>query len=329
MTSTPLVTVLMPVFNGERYLAQALESVREQTYKNLEILLIDDGSTDGSGEILDRFAQSERRAVVIHKQNTGLIDTLNIGLNLAKGHWLARLDSDDIAHPMRVERQLSAATRDEETVLIGSDFSILREESFKTKRYRLPSSHDRLVRRLRRMQNFFPHSSAMFHIGTVQRIGGYDNSAVYNEDWDLWLRLSDCGRVISIQESLVTIRKHQDQMTRNSGSVIPPGEAFISTVIHLMRSRMDGTSISNELRSEEFRALIKSTNEYQSFCQTLLVQQKLAGCFEADRAFNIRFARLLRQLIRPQTLRAVRYSLIGTSSPVRLANSVIADLITT
>jgi glycosyltransferase involved in cell wall biosynthesis len=319
----------MPIFNGARYLSEALESVQAQTYTNLQILLINDGSTDCSAEIIERFAQGERRAVVVNKQNTGLIDTLNVGLNAANGRWIARLDQDDIAHPMRIERQIAAASHYEGTVLVGSDFITLNEENLKTKRYRLPSSHNRLIRRLRRLQNFFPHSSAMFRTDIALSIGGYDYSAIYNEDWDLWLRLSERGRVTSVQENLVTVRKHRSQMTRNSGSVIPSGEAFISTVMHFMRYNPNSNRVSNKMKPEELRAQIRSTDEYLRFCEVSCLQQLIGESLEACMSPHTKFIRLCSQLMHePRSLRALKYTFFGTRSASRLVKAqLVAPLI--
>jgi glycosyltransferase involved in cell wall biosynthesis len=312
----------MPIFNGARYLSEALESVQKQTYTNLEILLINDGSTDSSAEIVERFAQSEKRAVVVNKQNTGLIDTLNFGLNAANGCWIARLDQDDIAHPIRIERQVAALSQYEDTVLVGSDFITLNDDNLKTKRYRLPSSHDRLIRRLRRMQNFFPHSSAMFRTDIALSIGGYDYSAIYNEDWDLWLRLSERGRVTSVQENLVTVRKHRSQMTRNSGSIIPSGEAFISTVMHFMRYNPNSNRVSSKMKPEELRAKIRSTDAYLRFCEVSCLQQRIGDSLAGGKVPYTRPIRLFSQLIyEPRTLSALSYAFFGTSSAGRLAKT--------
>lgn len=330
MTTQPLVTVLMPIFNGAKYLPQALESVQSQTYQNIEILLINDGSTDGSDEIIENFAQIEKKAVVIHKQNTGLIDTLNVGLNAANGYWIARLDADDIAHPTRIGRQVAAVSYARGIVLVGSDFSTLNEESLTIKRYRLPSGHRQLAKRLRLLKSFFPHSSAMFHAGAAHSVGGYETSAVYNEDWDLWLRLSEHGQVMSIPENLVTIRKHRSQMTRNSGSVFPPGEAFVSTVVHLMRLYGDSQGVCNELNSHELRALIRSTDEYQQFCKVLLVQQRVSESLAASGALSDKLAKLVSELVHARrALGAFRYSLFGSSLPPKLAKMQLAALSTT
>ncbi len=330
MRPAPLITVLMPIFNGARYLSEALESVQKQTYSNLEILLINDGSTDSSAEIVEKFAQIEKRAVVVNKQNTGLIDTLNVGLNAANGRWIARLDQDDIAHPMRIERQVEAVSRYEDIVLVGSDFITLNEENLKTKRYRLPASHDRLVRRLRRLQNFFPHSSAMFRADIAVSIGGYDYSAIYNEDWDLWLRLSERGRVTSVQESLVTVRKHRSQMTRNSGSVNPSGEAFISTVMHHMRYNAGSNRVCHKMKPRKLRAQIRSTDEYFRFCEVSSLQQRigesLVGCKSPHTKFILLFSQLIHE---PRSLRALKYTFFGTNSAGRLAKAQLATRLNT
>ena len=327
MNHQPLVSVLMPIFNGARHLPEALESIRSQTYQNLEIILINDGSNDDSGIIIDEFARVDQRAFVIHKSNSGLIDTLNRGLNAASGDWLARLDQDDFAQPNRIERQVETVLGTDRPILVGSDFRTLNEESRRLRRYRLPSDHEQLVTRLRRVQRFFPHSSAMFHVSTAQKVGGYDTSANYNEDWDLWLRLSEHGRIASIGEDLVTVRKHETQMTRNSGSVFPLGEAFVSSVLHLMRVK--ATSYYNNLgiQPEMLRATVRQSREFQEFCELLKRQEQ----FLSDSGLVGLIVSVLVQLLQRRTnldniMRSFMYALRGTNTPevvaARLLNSL-------
>ena len=200
LKSRPMISVLIPIFNGERYLQESLESIKSQTFIDFEILLIDDGSTDGSMSILNKFAQHDKRVRVISKTNSGLTDTLNHGLLECRGNWVARMDQDDIASPKRLELQVKKFESDDALVLVGSDFATLDEQSHKTKLYRVPPTHEQLVERLERLRGFFPHSSALIHAETIRRIGGYDPLALFNEDWDLWLRLSECGKISSVTE---------------------------------------------------------------------------------------------------------------------------------
>src|ERR1051326_9037935 len=103
--ASPHVTVLMSVFNGEDFLAEAVESILAQTFRDFEFLIIDDGSSDGTPEILSRYASRDTRVQTFHQQNKGVIASLNEGLRLARGDYIARMDADDIAFACRLEKQ--------------------------------------------------------------------------------------------------------------------------------------------------------------------------------------------------------------------------------
>lgn len=316
MKTQPLVSVLVPIFNGQRYLSQALDSLQNQTYSNLEIILINDGSTDGSAAILDSFGGNEKRVIVVHKKHTGLTDTLNYGLSLANGVWLSRNDQDDIASPSKIERQMDTVLGNPSLVLVGSDFSTLTEESGQLRRYHLPTGHNQLVRRLRRVQRFFPHSSALFRLDVARQVGGYDIDALYNEDWDLWLRLSELGEVSSVAESLVTIRTHQTQMTKNSGNVIPQGEAFVSSVLHFLRTDPSLQLGGQDFRELEVRRQVRETDSYHDFCRLIHLQDQLQRRITGKRTFVSKSIQvLLSLLLLKNTILLLKFVIAGTNQP--------------
>lgn len=316
MTTNPLVSVLIPVFNGEKYLSEALDNIGKQTYGNLEIIILNDGSTDGSGAIIDRFVESEKRAIAVHKKNTGLTDTLNHGLSLASGIWLSRNDQDDVASITKLERQMETVLGNPSLVLVGSDFSTLAEETGQIRRYHLPIGHNQLLSRLRRVRSFFPHSSALFRLDVARQVEGYDIDALYNEDWDLWLRLSELGEIGSVAESLVTIRKHQTQMTRNSGDVIPQGEAFVSSVLHFLRTDSSLQLNSQELRKLEVRRQIRETESYQKFCKVIQLQEQVQHIITGRRTLFMKSIHVLFSLILSnKSIKLLIYLVAGTTQP--------------
>ena len=328
MKANPLVSVLIPVFNGEKYLSEALNSIRKQTYGNLEIIILNDGSTDGSGAIIDRFVKSEKRAIAVHKKNTGLTDTLNHGLSLASGIWLSRHDQDDVASLTKLERQMETVLGNPSLVLVGSDFSTLTEETGQMRRYHLPTGHNQLVSRLRRVRSFFPHSSALFRLDVARQVEGYDIDALYNEDWDLWLRLSELGEIGSVAESLVTIRKHQTQMTRNSGDVIPQGEAFVSSVLHFLR-----TDPSLQLDSQDFRELkvrrqVRETDSYQKFCKVIHLQEQFQRRITGKRTLVMNSIQVLLSLIlSKKPIKLLRFVVAGTTQPKLVSEAMRGKLL--
>jgi glycosyltransferase involved in cell wall biosynthesis len=210
---SPVISVLLSCYNGARWLDEALKSVLSQTFLDFELIIVDDGSTDNSPEIIKLFAEQDSRIIVITKNNSGLADSLNVGIQRARGEWIARLDADDISEPSRLERQLAKATQNPDLVFIGSGLLIIDANGNPHKTYHYPDSHALLVRNLSTGRKFPPHSSAFYRTDVVRSIGGYRPRIKRAQDRDLWLRLSEVGQLAVVDEPLVRIRKHSDQIS--------------------------------------------------------------------------------------------------------------------
>ncbi|MHB8130909.1 MAG: glycosyltransferase family 2 protein, partial [Mobilitalea sp.] len=116
----PEVSVLMSCYNASRWLSEAVDSILRQTFENFEFILIDDGSTDNTWEIIQKYRAQDKRIIALLKKNTGLADSLNIGLNEAKGEWVARLDADDISLPERLFEQFKFVQKNNKVGLLGA-----------------------------------------------------------------------------------------------------------------------------------------------------------------------------------------------------------------
>ena len=123
--AAPAITVLMSCFNAARWLEESINSVLKQSYTDFEFIIVDDGSTDNTLDIIYRFAATDSRIVVITKSNSGLSDSLNVGLKIAKGEWIARLDADDVCEPTRLEKQAELAFANSNLVFIGTGLTII------------------------------------------------------------------------------------------------------------------------------------------------------------------------------------------------------------
>jgi glycosyltransferase involved in cell wall biosynthesis len=211
----PLISVLISCYNGARWLDEAINSVLTQTFGDFEFIIVDDGSTDSSAEIINRYAGQDTRIVVIAKSNTGLADSLNVGIQHARGEWIARLDADDICEPERLELQLSKARENHSLVFIGSGLLVIDASGNPVKTYRYLNRHALLVKNLYTARKFPPHSSAFYRTDVVRSIGGYRVRIKRAQDLDLWLRLSEVGQITSLDEPLVRIRKHADQISHD------------------------------------------------------------------------------------------------------------------
>jgi len=233
----PSVTVLMACFNGERWLREAVASVLDQTLKDFEFLIIDDGSVDGSSAILAEFARNDGRVRVLTKTNTGLADSLNVGMAAAKGKWLARRGADDVCEPDRLERQLNHVNENPGIVFLGSGLIEIDEFGRIVTRHHYPTDHASLTKALTHRHKFPPHSSAFFDKAVVISLGGYRPRIRCAEDYDLWLRLSEVGKVASLDRALVRIRQHPEQISQGATGIQQQIDARIALVGYWLRKR--------------------------------------------------------------------------------------------
>lgn len=209
MNSIPLVTVLMPVYNGEKYLREAIESILSQTFKDFELLIINDGSSDSSEEIILSYKDS-RIEYVKNEQNIRLIATLNKGLELAKGKYIARMDADDISIVSRLDKQVRFLEENPTIGLLGSAFEVIGIGSKKS--YPIV---DHEIRFSLLFLNTFLHSSVIFRKELcVTNNLFFDNKYIHAEDYKLWTELMFKTNVYNLDEALVKYRVHDNQISQ-------------------------------------------------------------------------------------------------------------------
>lgn len=234
VSQNPKISVLTSCYNATRYIREAIESILSQTYGNFEFILIDDGSTDETLSIIKAYAQLDNRIVVLEKKNTGISDSLNIGLNIANGEWIARLDADDIAFPDRLEKQLNYVEINKDVVLLGTGCITIDENGKEIRKYVYPKKHRSIMAWMEAFKSPFPHSSAFFNKEIVQELGGYNNTLNGAEDIDLWLRIGLSGNVSCLREPLIKLRKHSDSITHNNEMLIVLSHAAL--LCHYLRN---------------------------------------------------------------------------------------------
>ncbi len=202
----PIVTVLMTVFNGERHLASAIRSVLAQTFRDFELLVIDDGSQDRSADLVGSF-DDPRVRLVRQARNFGLVASLNHGLELARGEWIARQDADDLSEPTRLAEQLKFVRAHPAVPLVGADAKLIGDRGNYRGRWRT-GGHADLVRWDMNFRTPFAHSSAIFRRSVVvDRLGGYRDRRA-SEDLDLWSRVARDFPVVTLRRELVSYRLH-------------------------------------------------------------------------------------------------------------------------
>lgn len=206
---SPLISVVLPVYNGGKYIAEALESILSQTFSDYELIVIDDGSTDDTYRILQEYQAKDYRVCVVSRENRGLIATLNEGVALARGTWLARMDSDDVALPCRFERQL------EELETTGADICGSWVQRFGTldKRVVRFQQSDEAIKMEMLFSTPFAHPSVMMRTSMIKRLQ-YDPAWKTAEDYDLWERAIEDGySMTNVPEILLRYRVHAEQVS--------------------------------------------------------------------------------------------------------------------
>jgi len=201
MNKQPLVSVILPTYNRERYIKRAIESVLNQTCKNIELIIIDDGSTDKTSEIISEFSKKDPRiAILTNETNLGLVRSLNKGIGKAQGKYIARLDDDDYwCDKEKLDKQVRFLEAHSEYILVGG--GVIRvDESGKEIVRHLLSESDGEIRKLILFDNVFAHPTVVFRKSAWELAGGFDENLPFSEDWDLWLRFGKLGKFYNFQE---------------------------------------------------------------------------------------------------------------------------------
>lgn len=212
--TVPLVSVVLPVYNGEKYLAEAIDSILMQTFKDFELIMIDDGSTDSSQSILREYEARDARIRVLLHENQGLATTLNNSIDIARGTWVARMDQDDISELCRFDRQLKWLEK------TGADIAGSWVQRFGTldKRVIKLSQTDEAIKMAMLFSSPFAHPSVMMRTELVSKLR-YDSAFEKAEDYDLWVRAAESEwKMTNVPEVLLFYRVHSSQISTKSAS---------------------------------------------------------------------------------------------------------------
>ena len=215
MPSEPAISVLMPVYNTERYVAEAVESILAQTFGDFEFIIIDDGSTDGSRAILERYAKQDDRIRLISRPNIGIVGARNEALGLARGELIAVMDSDDVALPERFEVQVAYFREHPEVVCLGSMVQLIDEAGRFLFEENRPTDQEAIQEVALRGHCPLDHCSMMMRREAVLAVNGYDPELFLAEDLDLVLRLSERGKVVNLPQVLQKYRWHNQSISVN------------------------------------------------------------------------------------------------------------------
>jgi glycosyltransferase involved in cell wall biosynthesis len=208
----PKISVVMSVYNGEKYVHDSVESIIHQSERDIEFIIINDGSTDKSLEILREFQKKDTRIRLISRENRGLISSLNEGVSVAKGEYIARMDVDDISHEKRLKEQYDYMKENDLAVCgtwakgINNKGDIVADMNY------CPATKE--IKFFTLLHNPFIHSTVMFKREVFEYVGGYNSFFKHVEDYELWTRLIFKYKTGNLQKYLLSYRLHDEQITR-------------------------------------------------------------------------------------------------------------------
>lgn len=219
-SSNPLISVVLPVYNGEKSVAKAIESVLDQTYKNIEVIIVNDGSEDSTQEIILKcFPNQTNLKIIKNDKNLGFVKSQRIGIANANGKYIARIDDDDLwISKEKLEKQIGFLERNKDYVLVGSCFIKIDQSGNKIAEYFLPQE-DKAIRKLILSKNCFCHSSIVFLKDVYEKTKGYDEKFGFFSDWDLWLNLGRFGKFYNFPEFFVSYLDSDYAIENNSHDI--------------------------------------------------------------------------------------------------------------
>jgi GT2 family glycosyltransferase len=205
MISIPKISVVMPAFNAAEFLDEAVCSILDQTFRDFEFIIINDGSTDNTGRILDKYAKIDNRVKVFQQANEGMISALNRGCRVARGKYIARMDADDVSFPDRLEKQVKYMEKHPQIGILGTRICNIYKIGMTTGIWR-PSTNSKMLK----WTHFFGvcvcHPSVLMRRDVIEKLNFYSSDATYGEDVDLWLRASTITDFGNVPELLCKYR---------------------------------------------------------------------------------------------------------------------------
>ncbi|MCL4136090.1 UNVERIFIED_CONTAM: hypothetical protein GTU68_024156 [Idotea baltica] len=274
----------MPVYNAEKYISEAIESILNQTYKDFEFIIINDGSTDKSLDIIKKYKNIDDRIVLVDRKNKGLVCSLNEGIELAAGKYIARMDADDICLSSRLEKQILFLEKNENIIACGSWVSIFTDKSY-IKIVKFPPNDEACLARLL-FGVPIAHPSAMIKKSLLSRLKNddsyiYDEKMKHIEDYDLWVRLSRYGKYSNIQEPLLKYRNTPNSATdigekniydRYNKSIIIFSKYHYMYKLFLFNNDFDKERYFNLALNKRVKSSFFSQTEYLDYLDYLIIR---------------------------------------------------------
>lgn len=287
---TPLVSFVMPVYNTASYLEEAVDSILCQSYENFELIAVNDGSTDGSGEILDRYEKADNRVRVLRQENKGMVAALNAGLAVARGKYIARVDSDDVSLPERLAKQVAFMESHPEIGVCGTRCGFFGDKGEFVGT--VPPTDPELIKCRLLFLPTMSHTAVMMRNDLVQDHHLYYNPEVGQaEDYDLWTRFSRHTLLSNIPDVLMNIRMHSASTTR---SFVGRQDKCLS-LVHKQVLQSLGIEPSEE--ELDLHLALSVCNHERSLIYVDHAEKWLGKIAEANRRAGVYDAHLLAQVL--------------------------------
>ena len=283
------ISVLMGVYNGDRFVKETVESILNQTFEDFEFIIVNDASSDNTPEILRSYANKDSRIIIIKNDcNLGLTKSLNKGLSKCKGIYIARLDADDVAVKNRLQEQYSYMQNYPETAFLCSDVSVIGEQGQKLKEVYL-NPRQLPVEQFLLFDGSLIHSAMFFRRDVICKLDGYNENYLTRQDLELWLRALRLGYKIDIlHDKLILLRYHQASLSNNSINNLYLSQAL--RLIHL------GYKHGLDLTCEEALESTKCSLLCRHFIQKVRTRKIAKSCLERLHAGSYLIA--LREFVR-------------------------------
>jgi len=205
----PLVSVVMSVYNCEKYIYKSIDSILLQTFTGFEFIIINDGSTDGTLNILREYEKKDNRITIYNQSNKGLTASLNFGIGIAKGKYIARQDADDISLPTRFEKQVYFLENNNAISLLGTNnMEVINGKEKLGNYYEFDYINKRVF-----LYSPFAHTSVMFRKEIFVKIGLYNESFKTSQDFEAWMRFAKYGKISMLDEILVKLYRANDSVS--------------------------------------------------------------------------------------------------------------------
>lgn len=252
----PKVSVLMSVYNGSQYLREAIDSILNQTFANFEFIVIDDCSTDNSWEILNGYATQDSRIVLLkNEENIGLTKSLNKGIRVAKGEYIARQDADDVSLPCRFEKQLAVLEQDSDVALVSCDVEMIHSDGTYICILKQACEPELVAWHLLFYNHIAGHSQVVFKKDLAIELGSYNEDYRYSQDYELWCRLIKVSKFVIVPEPLLRQRRHKQSI---SNIKFNEQHSFALAQVSLNISSLINVSIDSEKADELYNFWIRS-----------------------------------------------------------------------